>query len=536
MTVILTDGDGLDERSTADAPDLPSPGFSPCDAPVHARRSGLRRSYFTPRTTLRADGNFLCDHANGAVYELNSTARAAVENARSGASFPQLVEALCVQFPDVERGTLDRDLAELLEDLVHRRLFHARAAERPGVSIIIPAFNAAGTIERCLESVMALDFPAEEFEVIVIDNNSTDETPYIVDRYPVLHEFAGVRSRSVARNVGCRLARGEILAFIDADTAVTPDWLTEMVRGLDAPNVGVCQGAIFVPGSNEINRTAAKPPRFFGILPPVGTAACAMRARACAEGGYFDEALSRHEDSDLAWRVVHAGYDMRFVDTARATAEQDWTARTAIRRSAEMAKADARFYSKWFLHGGARNLVKWTAGVTMRSVEFFGAYLSSRAAADAFWALSLFVRAFTLPLAVILGRDRGSRPRIAERHAPLAIDRGVSFRLAPDVRVVFDAGGAYLVPLQRGGGYRTNSTGAHMIDTMLASPRPVPLLASELSSRFDIGEERAAADLRTLLADLKDRGLVTSEAADAASEPTRRAPAGTPGIMERSAS
>lgn len=101
------------------------------------------------------------------------------------------------------------------------------------VSFIIPAYNAAGTIVRCLESIYRLSLHPEEFEVIVIDDASTDNTCEIVQAYSqplpigngvsnltLLHQPENHR-QGAARNRGVKIAKGEYICFVDADDAVT---------------------------------------------------------------------------------------------------------------------------------------------------------------------------------------------------------------------------------------------------------------------------------------------------------------------------
>ena len=97
------------------------------------------------------------------------------------------------------------------------------------VSIIIPVLNGAEVIAGCLEAVLAQDLPRTAYEVLVIDNGSTDATPAVVRRYPVrlLHE--SFRSPYAARNTGVRHARGTLLAFTDDDCRPAPTWLRAAV-------------------------------------------------------------------------------------------------------------------------------------------------------------------------------------------------------------------------------------------------------------------------------------------------------------------
>ena len=98
-------------------------------------------------------------------------------------------------------------------------------------TIVIPVFNMADTIGRCLESITALDYDPEAFEVIVVDNMSTDETREIVAKFPVkVLEEKVFQSSYAARNTGIAAARGKLIAFTDADCVVDRAWLDEIAR------------------------------------------------------------------------------------------------------------------------------------------------------------------------------------------------------------------------------------------------------------------------------------------------------------------
>jgi cellulose synthase/poly-beta-1,6-N-acetylglucosamine synthase-like glycosyltransferase len=109
------------------------------------------------------------------------------------------------------------------------------------VSIIIPAYNAEKTIKQCLESIMNQDY-ADDYEVIVVDDGSTDSTPRIVS------EFSKVRlirqknaGPAFARNKGALGAKGEIILFTDSDCIPGPSWISEMLKPFSENNevVGV---------------------------------------------------------------------------------------------------------------------------------------------------------------------------------------------------------------------------------------------------------------------------------------------------------
>jgi GT2 family glycosyltransferase len=194
----------------------------------------------------------------------------------------------------------------------------------PEVTIVVPAFNAAATIAECVSSLLALRYPREQYQVVVVDNGSTDATPRILDGFRddirVLGETT--RGASAARNCGIRNARGTLIAFTDADCAVEPDWLSALLTPLRDPRVGIVGGRILSRvNANRIER--------FGEfifdqrraiehedLPYVITANCASRREVLHEVGLFDETLLRGQDVDLAWRVLSLGYRLEYAPDA----------------------------------------------------------------------------------------------------------------------------------------------------------------------------------------------------------------------------
>lgn len=101
------------------------------------------------------------------------------------------------------------------------------------ISVIIPAYNVAGYIEHCLESILAQTF--EEYEVIVVDDGSTDATPEIIDRFTEkdarIHAIHKVNEGvSIARNTGILQAKGKYILFFDGDDFVEPYCMEELYQ------------------------------------------------------------------------------------------------------------------------------------------------------------------------------------------------------------------------------------------------------------------------------------------------------------------
>jgi mycofactocin glycosyltransferase len=187
----------------------------------------------------------------------------------------------------------------------------------PSATIVVPALNAADTIDECVESLFALRYPSE-LELVVVDNGSQDGTRAALERFGdrivVLEETT--RGPGAARNAGVRRARGDVVAFTDADCTVDANWLRELVEPLADPEVGIAGGTILA-------RPGANPAELFGetihdqraaILvwkPPYAiTMNWASRRAVLLETGLFDERLRRCEDVDLSWRIGRAGYSL----------------------------------------------------------------------------------------------------------------------------------------------------------------------------------------------------------------------------------
>ena len=187
---------------------------------------------------------------------------------------------------------------------------------KPRVSVIVPVYNGARTIENCVESIFALTFHRDEFELLLIDNASSDKTPAILERYReravILQEKK--RGPAAARNRGLANATGDIVAFTDADCVVDRDWLSRIIAPLDDPIVGIVGGAILaMKPFNTVEKFGERIHDHQMAIecysPPYAiTMSWASRRSVLEKVGAFDEELLRCEDCDLAYRIVEAGY------------------------------------------------------------------------------------------------------------------------------------------------------------------------------------------------------------------------------------
>ena len=101
------------------------------------------------------------------------------------------------------------------------------------ISVIVPVRDAEQYIAKCSAALVAQDYPADRFEVIMVDNGSTDASVRLIQDHPritLLHER--VLGAYAARNAGLRVARGEIIAFTDPDCVPDPKWLQCIARAM----------------------------------------------------------------------------------------------------------------------------------------------------------------------------------------------------------------------------------------------------------------------------------------------------------------
>ncbi len=111
------------------------------------------------------------------------------------------------------------------------------------VSVNVPFYNAERFIGRCIEGLLGQNFPLEHYEIFMIDNNSTDASTKIVRQYPRIQLlFEAKQGAYAARNRGLREAKGEIMAFTDADCVPSRDWLNEIVAALAQPGIEIVIG------------------------------------------------------------------------------------------------------------------------------------------------------------------------------------------------------------------------------------------------------------------------------------------------------
>ena len=234
------------------------------------------------------------------------------------------------------------------------------------LSVVVPFHNAAGTLARCLDGLRAQTLHRDLYEVIAVDNNSTDGSADIVRRYPEVRLLEEpVQGAYAARNRGVRHARGYVLAFTDPDCVPVPGWLTALAREVEAPGTALVVGGYVVPDhsrpmqllvryENEKDAyvfASASPELYYGH-----TNNMAIRRDVFERFGPFIE-RRRGADTILVRRVV----DSLSTSAARYSP-------TALVDHLEL-EGVATYYRKMVLYGESRESyrhISWTRPLTLR--------------------------------------------------------------------------------------------------------------------------------------------------------------------------
>lgn len=183
------------------------------------------------------------------------------------------------------------------------------------ISVIVPVFNEDRYLERVIAALQAQDYPRDRYELIFVDNGSSDDSLFILALYPMIRVFKESREGAyAARNRGLREARGEILAFTDSDCYPLPGWLNAIERGFVDAERHVLLGPRMPPvGNSSVRLVSAYENRkselvcagddplvYFGY-----TNNMAVRRRTMADLGPFVE-RSRGSDTIFVRSVVDA--------------------------------------------------------------------------------------------------------------------------------------------------------------------------------------------------------------------------------------
>lgn len=200
------------------------------------------------------------------------------------------------------------------------------------VSIIVPTKNNGDILEKCLASIKNLDYPNEDYEVIIVDGHSTDRTVEIAKKYGCKIAYEDVGTRGGACNIGVKTAKGEYIMFTDADCVVPKDWLRSLIKHFNNEKVACVGGPNITPEDDTefakcvgvVLSFLSKPGSRYGlnidkVIETFHNSGCnvAYRKNAIEEAGWFNEKLITCEDEELDYRIKEKGHKILYTPHAK---------------------------------------------------------------------------------------------------------------------------------------------------------------------------------------------------------------------------
>ncbi len=236
----------------------------------------------------------------------------------------------------------------------------------PRISVVVCSFNGSRTIRECCEGLLKLEYP--DFEVIVVDDGSSDGTGAIAAEYGFRVISTENRGLSSARNTGLAAATGEIVAYLDDDAYPDPHWLSYLAAtfstsdhvGVGGPNVPPLRGGLVAecvanaPGSpSHVLLTDEEAEHLPG---------CNMAFRKSALeaiGGFDPRFNAAGDDVDVCWRLRERGWSLGFSPAAMVWHHRRTTVRAYLKQQVGYGYAEGLLAGKWANRHGPLGRPRW---------------------------------------------------------------------------------------------------------------------------------------------------------------------------------
>jgi len=304
------------------------------------------------------------------------------------------------------------------------------------ISVIIPAYNAEATLGNCLDALEAQSLSHDWYEVIVVDDGSTDQTAEIVRQYDVQLFRQPNAGPAAARNQGAQLARGDILLFTDADCEPTPDWVERMIQPFRSPDVTGAKGVYRTRQRELVARFVQleyedKYDRMsrYDHIDFVDTYSAAYRRDVFLANDGFDAVFptASVEDQEFSFRLARKGYRLVFAPRAVVYHHHDTTPGEYWRRKFGIGYWKALLL-RWHPERAVRDshtpqVLKLQIGL----VGLLGAsLLLTPFCAPARWSAAFFAAVFGLTAVPFLLRVARRDPTVAVVALPLLVWRALA--------------------------------------------------------------------------------------------------------------
>ena len=265
----------------------------------------------------------------------------------------------------------------------------------PRISVVVCSYNGAETIEETLVALTKLNYP--DYEVIVVDDGSTDATAEIARKYDVCLIQSENKGLSNARNLGMEAATGEIIAYIDDDAYPDPDWLKFLAAGfMGSDHAGIGGPNIAPPGDGLVADGVAHAPggpvhvllsdEIAEHIPGCNMAYRLDRLQAI--GGFDVRFKVAGDDVDICWRLQERGWTLGFSPAAVVWHHRRRSIRAYWKQQKGYAQAEALLADKWPQQYNGAGHLNWSGRLYGKGIVDF--FLSRSRIYHGTWGSSLF--------------------------------------------------------------------------------------------------------------------------------------------------
>jgi O-antigen biosynthesis protein len=243
-------------------------------------------------------------------------------------------------------------------------------ANPPRISVVVCTHNGSRTLPECLARLRDLSYPS--YEVIVVDDGSTDRSAEIAGRHDVTLVKTDHRGLSYARNAGLRQATGEIVAYLDDDAYPDTDWLSYVAMAIaDGSHAGIGGPNLPPPEDGRIAECVAQAPGapihvLISDREAEHVPGCNMAFRKSAleaVGGFDERFRTAGDDVDLCWRLQEAGETLGFSAGAVVTHRRRDTVRRYLKQQFGYGKAEALLEQKWPSRHNRAGYLRWSGRI-----------------------------------------------------------------------------------------------------------------------------------------------------------------------------
>ena len=297
----------------------------------------------------------------------------------------------------------------------------------PRVSVVVCTYNGARTIRDCFEGLERLAYP--DYEVIVVDDGSTDSTAAIAREYDCRLIQTENRGLASARNTGLKEATGEIIAYIDDDAYPDPHWLTYLAATfLSTSHSAVGGPNIAPPGDGPIAECVARAPggpvhvllsdREAEHIP--GCNMVFRKARLEAIGGFDPQFRTAGDDVDVCWRLQERGWTLGFSAAAVVWHHRRNSVRTYWKQQIGYGRAEAMLERKWPKKYNGSGHARWAGRIYGKGLTRALRWRSPRVY-HGIWGVAPYQSLYEPAPSVL-----GSLPQMPEWYLVIAIVMGLA--------------------------------------------------------------------------------------------------------------